>query len=484
MDQLLTCSEMYEADRRTIAAGTSGLALMARAGQGVAAEICAGFEPRLTVVLCGPGQNGGDGFVIAQELQNRGWPVKLALLGQMGQLCAQAAHYAAAWTGPVLPMDTDVLSGAELVVDAVFGAGLSRPLQGEVFDLVTALQDSSVPVVAVDIPSGVCGDTGQVLGVGVQADLTVTFARAKPGHYLYPGRGHCGALKVIDIGITDQIITAVAGTIRLNRPSLWRSRFVLPQPEHHKYSRGHALMLAGDRMTGAGRLAARAARRAGAGLFSLCADRSVLPVYMSDLPGMIVHERGDFAALLGDTRHNALLLGPGLAVGEAARKAVLGALKMRRATVLDADALTSFADDPSTLFFAVHEQTVLTPHQGEFDRVFGRSDASKLARVQDAAYRAGAVIVLKGADTIIAAPDGRIAINANAPPYLATAGSGDVLAGLITGLLAQKMPVFEAAAAAVWMHGAAAARFGPGLIAEDLPEQIPDLLRELYGETA
>lgn len=482
MYQLLTCSEMSEADRRTIRAGTSGAALMARAGRGVAAEICARFGPRLTAVLCGPGNNGGDGFVIARELQERGWPVKLALLGQTRQLRSEAAHHAAKWAGPILPMEAQVLSGAGLAVDAVFGAGLARPLQGRIVDMVTALQDSRVPVVAVDMPSGVCGDTGRILGAGVRADLTVTFARAKPGHYLYPGRGHCGTLQVIDIGITDQTIAAVAGMIRLNHPCLWRSAFVPPQPDHHKYSRGHVLMLAGNRMTGAARLAAWAARRAGAGLLSLCADRSVLPIYMSDLPGMIVREREDFTALLGDPRHNAILLGPGLGVGEPTRKAVLGALKRRRATVLDADALTSFADDPSTLFFAAHEETVLTPHQGEFDRVFGPSDAAKPARVRDAACRASAVIVLKGADTIIAAPDGRMAINANAPPYLATAGSGDVLAGMITGLLAQKMPAFEAAAAAVWMHGAAAARFGPGLIAEDLPEQLPDLLRGIYDE--
>ena len=482
MDQLLTCSEMSEADRRAIAAGISGPDLMARAGRGVVAEICARFKPGLTAVLCGPGNNGGDGFVIAQGLQDRGWPVRLALLGQARKLSGAAAHYAAKWTGPTLPMNADVLSGAQLVVDAVFGAGLARPVSGTVADVVAALHDKPVPVVAVDMPSGVCGDTGRIRGTGVKADLTVTFARAKPGHYLYPGRGHCGTLQVIDIGISDPIIAGVAGTIRLNQPSLWRDAVVLPQPEHHKYNRGHALMLAGDQMTGAGRLAARAARRVGAGLLTLCADRSVLPVYMADLPGMIVREREEFAALLPDPRHNAVLLGPGLGVGEATRKAVLGALKMRRATVLDADALTSFADDPSTLFFAAHEQTVLTPHQGEFDRVFGPSDAPKLARVKDAAYRASAVIVLKGADTIIAAPDGRVAINANAPPYLATAGSGDVLAGLVTGLLAQKMPVFEAAAAAVWMQGAAAARFGPGLIAEDLPEQIPDLLRGLYDD--
>lgn len=479
MDQLLTCSEMYEADRRSHAAGISGFVLMARAGQGVAAEICARFEPRLTVVLCGPGQNGGDGFVIAKALQDQGWPVKLALFGQVCQLKDEAAHYAAKWRDPILPMDVDVLSGAQLVVDAVLGAGLARPLKGMIADVVTALQDRSIPVVAVDMPSGVCGDTGQVLGVGVQADLTVTFARAKPGHYLYPGRGYCGRLKVIDIGITEPIIAAAAGTIRLNQPSLWRDAFILPKPEDHKYRRGHALILAGDQMTGAARLAARAARRVGSGLLTLCADRSVLPIYMSDSPGIIVREREDFTALLADSRHTAILLGPGLGVGEATRKAVLGTLKMRRATVLDADALTSFADDPSTLFFAAHEQTVLTPHQGEFDRVFGVSDAAKLARVKDAAYRASAVIVLKGADTIIAAPNGQVAINANAPPYLATAGSGDVLAGLITGLLAQKMPVFEAAAAAVWLQGAAAARFGPGLIAEDLPEQIPDLLSDI-----
>ena len=215
MHQLLTCSEMSEADRRTIEAGTSGAALMARAGRGVAAEICARFEPRLTAVLCGPGNNGGDGFVIARELQERGWPVKLALLGQTRQLRREAAHHAAKWAGPILPMDAQVLSGAGLAVDAVFGAGLACPLQGRIVDMVTALQDSRVPVVAVDMPSGVCGDTGRILGAGVRADLTVTFARAKPGHYLYPGRGHCGTLQVIDIGISDPIIAGVAGAIRL-----------------------------------------------------------------------------------------------------------------------------------------------------------------------------------------------------------------------------------------------------------------------------
>jgi NAD(P)H-hydrate epimerase len=480
---LLSPQEMARADAFAVASGRSTDALMQAAGEAVAAAIAARWSPRKVLVACGPGNNGGDGFVAARVLREAGWPVRVALLGERASLKGAAAHHAARWTGPVAALSPGEIGDAELLVDAIFGAGLARPVTGVAAETLAAVAASGIPVAAVDIPSGVDGATGAVRGVAAAADLTVTFFRKKPGHLLLPGRRLCGDTAVADIGIPAAALAEIAPTTHENGPPLWLDRYPWPKLEDHKYRRGHALVAGGETMTGAARLAARAAGRMGAGLVTLAAPHSAWPVYASALISVIVRSIGgieDFKAMLEDPRRNVILLGPGGGTALALRETVLAALATRRSVVLDADALTVFADAPTALMGAIAGPTVLTPHEGEFARLFSLS-GNKLARARAAAASSRAVVVLKGPDTVVAAPDGRAIINANAPPDLASGGTGDVLAGMITGLLAQGMDAFAAAAAAVWLHGEAGQAVGPGLIAEDLLAVLPGILRGLKG---
>ena len=471
---LLHVDEMYRADAGAVAAGIPSLDIMENAGIVVAAAISARWTPRPIAILCGPGNNGGDGFVVARRLATSGWPVRVALLGSTDKLKDDAKTNADRWNGPVAPMSVAALEDAELVVDAIFGAGLSRPVDVGLTNLFTHI---STPVIAVDIPSGVHGDTGTVLGAAPAADLTITFCRAKPGHILLPGRDLCGELIVADIGIPDTVIDDIASSTSRNGPELWLSDFPFPNSAAHKYTRGHAVIAGGATMTGAARLAAMAARRMGVGLLTISAPTEAAAIYAADMPGNLV-STAPFTDILADPRKNAVLVGPGAEVREETRARVLAAHTASKALVVDADALTIFTDDPDTLFQAIDASCVLTPHEGEFVRLFDPQD-DKLTRTRRAAATAGAVVLLKGPDTVIAAPDGRAVINDSGTPYLATGGTGDVLAGMITGLLAQGMPAFKAAAAAAWAHGRAAELFGPGLIAEDLIEMIPKVLCEL-----
>jgi ADP-dependent NAD(P)H-hydrate dehydratase / NAD(P)H-hydrate epimerase len=479
--RLLTIEEMTAADAAAIAAGIPGIQLMENAGAAVARAISARFAPRPTVVLCGPGNNGGDGFVTARRLKERGWLVRVALLGARERLRGDAALAADAWLDDVLPLEPSLVEGAGLVVDGLFGAGLARPLDGIAREMVEAAAHAGVPVVAIDIPSGVHGDTGAVLGATASAVLTVTFHRAKPGHLLLPGRDHVGELVVADIGIPADAM-APEGRLFANHPRLWRQLLPRRTAASHKYTHGHALVLGGGiASSGAARMAARAALRAGAGLVSVVCPTDALPVYAAQLSAVMVApfaNEQEFAQNLADPRRNGILLGPGAGVGGVLRDRVLRALEKPKACVLDADALTSFQDEPAALFQAIRGPCVLTPHEGEFGRLFTH-EGDRLTRALAAAAQSRAVMLLKGAATVIATPDGRAAIQPAAPPALATAGSGDVLAGIVLGLLVQGMPAFEAAAAAVWLHARAGYLAGAGLIAEDLPEVLPAALAEL-----
>ncbi|MDH3232388.1 MAG: NAD(P)H-hydrate dehydratase [Alphaproteobacteria bacterium] len=475
---------MASADKAAIAGGIAGEQLMENAGGGVARLIVERWSPRPVAVLCGPGNNGGDGFVVARHFAKAGWPVKLALLGSPQALSGDAAVMAKRWDGPIAPLDADVLDGAGLVVDGLFGAGLTRPIEGAPAALIERLNADAVPVVAIDMPSGVDGNSGAVLGAAPHAALTVTFFRRKPGHLLLPGRLHCGEVVTIDIGIPADVLTDIAPRTHENTPALWCAHCRVPGLLDHKYSRGHVVVAGGAAMTGAARLAARGAMRAGAGMVTIASPPSAVPIYATEMAGVLVTPIArpvDFVAFLEDPRKVAILVGPGNGVSDATRGHALAALATGRPVVLDADALTVFAGAGDALAGARRGECVLTPHEGEFARVFGDRPGSKLARARTVAAETGAVIVLKGGDTVVAAPDGRAAITGNAPAWLATAGAGDVLAGLVLAHLGQGMPAFEASCAAVWLHGAAAARFGPGLIAEDLPDQLPAILRELIS---
>jgi NAD(P)H-hydrate epimerase len=412
------------------------------------------------------------------------------------------------WGSEIEALSPATLDGADIIIDAMFGAGLSRALDGAAADAVAAINGAGKPVVAVDVPSGLDGTTGQAAGPVVQATATVTFFRMKPGHLLLPGRLRCGAVRVADIGIPERVLSTIAPRASANRAALWLSHYPQPQLDSHKYTRGHAIVVSGPaESTGAARMGARAALRVGAGLVTLIGSASATAINATHATAVMVRAVASDAALaeaLADERRNAVLIGPGAGVGVATAGTVLTVLASAAGAVLDADALTSFARDGAeapvkaaglgfvvraepdptaqALFDAIKGRksaVVLTPHEGEFRRLFGGLPGSKLDRARQAAAASGAVVILKGPDTVIAAPDGRAAINDNAPPWLATAGSGDVLAGLVTGLLAQRMPAFEAACAAVWLHGECASAFGIGLIAEDLPETLPQVLRSL-----
>ncbi len=479
---LLSCAEMARADAAAIAGGTSGGQLMEAAGRAVAAAVMENYPPQSVVVLCGPGNNGGDGFVAARHLKVAGWNVRVGLFDAPEKLQGDAAWAESLWKGPEAPVGPSLLAGRPLVIDALFGAGLKRPMEGAAAETIARLNQERLSVVAVDVPSGLHGDTGQIMGTAPQADLTVTFFRAKPGHLSANGRRLCGELRVVDIGIPRSVLGAIAPRVWRNDPALWSPLLRRGAADDHKYVRGHLTILGGALATGAARLCAAAARRAGAGLVTIAAPHAAVAVYQAAEPGNLIAEVDDaaaFAALLRDQRRNAMVVGPGSGVDHRTRETALASLATGRAVLLDADALTSFAASPQDLFSAIHGPVLLTPHEGEFRRLFPDLAGlpSKIERAREAARRSGAVVLLKGADTVIAAPDGRTVVNAHAPPSLATAGSGDVLAGLAGGLMAQGLSPLSAAAAAAWLHGESAYRFGRlGLIAEDLITHLPGAL--------
>jgi len=482
---LLSVEEMYRADALTMERGTSGEVLMENAGRSIAEAIRERWDARAVHVLAGPGNNGGDGFVAARHLAAAGWPVTLWLMGEIEALKGDAAIHAARWqaeTGDeAKPLSEFEGTQGCLVIDCLFGAGLTRAIEGEVRDVLERAQATSSVLVACDLPSGVNGDTGEVLGFAARADLTVTFARPKTGHRLMPGRELCGSVVVADIGIPDAVIEAIAPRTADNAPALWQSSFPAAASDTNKFRRGHLQIVGGAKMTGAARLAARAARRAGAGLATILSPAETCDVYRAGDPGTLVEVVDDAEAmtnLLADERRNAVVVGPGGGVDDRTRELALAALGSGRPSVVDADAISVFREDPDTLFDAICGAAVLTPHEGEFSRIFDLV-GSKLERARAAAILSGAVVLLKGPDTVIASPDGRAAINGTGTPLLATAGSGDVLAGIIGALLAQGMAPFEAAAAGAWLHGRAGEAAGAGLIAEDLPERLPEVLATL-----
>jgi NAD(P)H-hydrate epimerase len=489
---VLTVGEMSQTDTCAVASGVPSIELMENAGTAVAREIMRRWSPETTVILCGPGNNGGDGFVVARHLAAAGLQARVAMLGNVDNLKGDASVMAGRWEGAVEPLTLAGLNGADLVVDAVFGAGLARPLEGAAEEVFSALTDATMPCVAVDLPSGVDGNSGQLLGPAPKAALTVTFYRKKPGHLLYPGRRYAGDVVVADTGIPEPVPDEVVPSIWENGPDLWLDHYPWPWEDGHKYDRGHAVAVSGGpAATGAGRMAARAALRAGAGLVTMAVPHEALEIAAAQLTAVMVapFEGADgLGIVLKDKRKNAILIGPGNGIGAVTRDNVITTLGLGRACVLDADALTSFEDDPGQLFRAIKGPTLLTPHAGEFERLFGSvlgpegpAPEGKLGATRRAAQACGAVILLKGADTVIAAPDGRAVINSNATPELATAGSGDVLAGFALGLLAQGLTPFDAGCAAAWLHGEVGRELGLGLIAEDLADALPPVLKRLHG---
>lgn len=480
--EIMTVAEMTAADRAAAESGAPTTVLMERAGRAVADAIRERYERCATVVWCGPGDNGGDGYVVARHLRRRGWPVRVETLGPPVSPAAQWA--ASRWKGETGPLASEPGS-AGLFVDCLFGAGLSRPLEGEA-DRLARVMPGVARVVAVDVPSGIVGDTGRPLGErALKAELTVTFHRRKPAHVLADGRAACGDVVVADIGLED------TGQRRLfeNTPDLWGGRFPWPATDAHKHARGRLMVVSGEAWsTGAARLAARAGLRVGAGVVTVLSPPNALAVNAAHLEAvMLAPFESEFDLQTRAEKADAVVVGPAAGVGDATTRHVFALARTGAALVVDADALTSFASDLQALFSALDRDDVLTPHPGEFERIFpGLLAASpeRITAAREAARRAGAVVLLKGPDTVVAAPDGRAAVSLNGTPWLATAGSGDVLAGFIAGLVAQGMESFEAACAGAWIHAEAGAAHGPGLIAEDLPGLAPSVLGKLFRARA
>jgi hydroxyethylthiazole kinase-like uncharacterized protein yjeF len=478
---LLDVASARAIDQAAIAAGTPEIDLMERAGAATVAAIRARWQPASTLVLAGPGNNGGDGYVIARLLAEAGWQVRVGGACGRDRLSGAARIAADRWQGQISTIDSDSLNGAELVVDALFGTGLGRPLDGILRATVEALNAQPVPVVAVDIASGIDSDTGAILSAAVQADLTVTFFRRKPGHLLLPGRSCAGDIVVSTLDVADAVYATIPASLFANTPDLWIDHFPWPTEDSHKYTRGHAILLGGTAMTGAARLAAYAAQRIGAGLVTIAADPSVVPLYAAwraDLLITALQGANSFGDLLADRRLNAVLLGPGSGADARLEAAIAAALDAETGLVLDADSFGILAERGNGLLKRLNGRVVMTPHEGEFARMFGKPEP-RLRAALAAARETGATLVLKGSDTIIAGADGRAVINSGAPPDLATAGSGDILAGLTVGLVANKLHPMLAAMIACWIHGEAASLFGPGLLAGDLPDLIPQVLTAL-----
>ncbi len=484
--QVLSVPQMYEADRLAIESGISGLELMENAGQGIAAHIEEGWDACSVLILCGPGNNGGDGYVVARALSEAGWPVAVHTFGDPEKLSGDAKMMFELYLGDTFPLSEIDLSGTELVVDALFGAGFKGELPDEIRNLFLEIKNKEIPFVAVDVPSGVNGSSGEICPGTIEANLTVSFFRPKIGHLLYPARSYIGALDIVDIGIPEEVLDTIDVRISDNDPDLWLDNMPKYLASDHKYSRGHAAIVGGGMSsTGAARISARAALRAGAGAVTVVSPPSALMIYSQAQEAVMVKSVEDdlqFSDWLKEKRINTVLVGPGNGIKERTRTFVEMSLKLDCSVILDADALTVFKDDPDKLFGLIKNknkgQVVITPHEAEFVRLFDLS-GSNLERCQQASTLSGAIVLLKGATTVIADPDGQAVMNTIAPPWLATAGSGDALAGIIAGLAASTIDLYKATCAAVWIHSEAANEFGPGLIAEDIETIIPRVLSNI-----
>lgn len=482
---ILTCEQVRAAEQSAVEAGISLWALMQKAGQACADVLHAEFPHGRVIVLAGPGNNGGDAFVAAQRLRDLGRNVWLYDLAPQGPRTPEGANAVNASTGARQPLEDMRVHADDIVLDGLFGAGLSRELSGEAAFAVEQVNASGAKVVAIDVPSGISGNTGAITGPAIRADVTVTFCAKKPAHVLQPAASLCGDVIPAEIGFGKFVEDVSHGRLHENAPALWANQLRWPTPTSHKHQRGRlAVVTGGLANTGAARLAAQSGLRSGAGLVTLLCPPSALMVVASSVTAVMSSSFASPDDLVARTdRATAIVIGPAAGVTDATRANIEALARAGRSLVLDADALTVFAGQADHLRSILSAAAILTPHTGEFERLFPNllaNASNRIEAVRAAAAQINAVVLLKGADTVIAAPDGRAVVNTHASPFLATAGTGDVLAGLTGGLLSQGLPPFEAACAAVWLHGDAALRAGPGLTAEDLDQSLRQSISALY----
>ena len=492
-NQVLNNEQMYQADMLAEQKNIHSLFLMESAGNSISIEIRKRWTKSRILIICGPGNNGGDGFVVARLMRKLGWPVKVILYGEEKKLTGDIAVNANRWKesgGNIDTLDTDLIIWSDIIVDALFGTGLSRRLDNRINYFFSEININNKICVAVDIPSGISGNTGNALDNSnypfndniLKCDLTVTFFRPKIGHLLLPAKDYCGELVVTDIGIPEDIIGNIDTKILINHPS--EIDKIFPSIMDHKYNRGYLAVFGGN-MPGAAKLASISALRIGSGLVSIFAENEMRDFYISEYPELIFNDLSLWEKQIDDSKINALVLGPGYEKAPETVDLVLNALKKELPIVLDAGAITSFSGKADLLISSISESdsdVVLTPHMGEFSNVFGinLNYNSKIDIALDLAKKTNSTLVLKGNDTIIVNYKEDVFISNNAPPWLATAGSGDVLAGMIGGLLAQGMDGLSAARNAVWIHGEVAKLAGKGMIASDLIFHLTKFIAGLY----
>jgi hydroxyethylthiazole kinase-like uncharacterized protein yjeF len=486
--EILSTHQMKLAEKAACTGKTNSFTLMQRAGKAVAEEIISRYSKQPVLVLCGTGNNGGDGFIVASTLKKKNWDVTLACAADTHDLQGDASRAADTWRDDIVSFEDLEIPEDGLIVDAVFGTGLSRPVEGQIYETLISLRETECPIIAVDVPSGMNADTGECQDCTPQAEITITFGWKKPGHLLLPGRQAAGEIIVADIGIDPELLPSIGPFMHENSNELSWGAEDFDKPIYaHKYHHGHVVVLGGRTMTGAASLAASAALRMGAGLVTVVAPADTAIIHQLQNPSLIVEPIGELARFkehIKDPRRNAVLLGCGAGLDNigALKKIVFDSVQAtpQKICVLDADALSVFEGDTKVLMSVLGDHCILTPHEGEFARLFPDLKGSKPERAFAAAKRSGAVIVLKGADTVIASPDARLVINSNGSGWLATAGTGDVLAGMIVGLAARGLlDPFDVACAAVWMHGRASELAGVGMISSDLAGHIPAVWAEL-----
>ena len=497
MINLFTSKEVKNLDELSVKHGVSLSKLMENAGNASFQVIVdriipdlSNFNNRITV-LCGPGNNGGDGFVIAKKLIEKNFDVKVCSPFNKNSFNSTALEKLEISNFDLLEVSQDLFKNSDLIIDALFGIGLNRDIDKKLIDLIDLINKEKNYVVSIDIPSGLVTDTGEKKPTSINADHTITFQSPKPCHFLLPGKINTGELSVVDIGVPEQIFEGVkkSSNIFLNTSDLWKNYFPWPKEYDHKYSRGHLLVQSGDQFsTGASRLASLSALRIGAGVVTLASSDEAALINASHLTSVMVKNISNISNFINFAKNRkvtSLLIGPGCGVTDYTKKLSLNVIELGLPVVLDADALSVFKNDPDELFSSIkkyNDRVILTPHEGEFNRIFKDRKGSKLSAASDAAKLSGATIIYKGNDTVISNPDGLLAISDKSSPFLATAGSGDILAGICAGLLSQGMNSFFAACAGQWFHKKIGEIPRPGMIADDMPAIIENFLPSALGE--